>query len=160
MTSNQLHGLLNAQISHELGAELQYLAMACWASRENLSGVSGWFMAQAAEEHGHAMKILAWMEEWDMEVKVDATPAPTTEFDSLVAVFEAALAHEQRVTSQIHEIYALAGSEGAWAAQVAFQWFVTEQVEEEATARDNLARVQQIDDNAPAVLSFDRHLAR
>ena len=160
MTSSKLHALLNAQITHELGAELQYLAIACWASRQNHPGVSGWFMAQAAEEHGHAMKILTWMEEWDLEVKIETTPAPVTEFGSLVAVFEAALAHEQRVTSQIHEIYALAGSEGAWAVQVAFQWFVTEQVEEEASARDNLARVQQIDDNAPAILSFDRHLAR
>ncbi len=160
MVSKKLHTLLNEQIGNELGAELQYLAMACWADRENFPGIAGWFRSQASEEHEHAMKILGWMQEWDLDVSITGTSAPTTSFDGLESVFDDALGHEQQVTAQINEIYAMSGSESAWPVQVAFQWFVSEQVEEEVNARDNLARIRQVGDNPAAMLSFDRHLAR
>ncbi len=160
MSSDALNTLVNDQIIHELGAELQYLAMSFWLERENLHGMASWFKEQASEEHEHAMKIVGFMNEWDVPIKLQGPPNPTVEFDSPKEVFEAALAHEQRVTTQINTIFKQSREESAWHVEVAFQWFVTEQVEEEVSARDNLAKINMIGDNTAALLEFDRHMGQ
>ena len=159
MASEKLQQLLNEQITHALGAEMQYLAMSFWIERENLQGVANWFRTQAAEEHDHAMKIASFLNEWDLPIILKSPRDPSTEFDSLEAVFAAALAHEQCVTEQIKNIFRVAREESAWHIEVAFQWFITEQVEEEATARDNLAKIGMVGSNPAALLGFDRHLS-
>lgn len=158
MTSKPLHNALNQQITNELGAEMQYLAMSCWLERENFQGMSNWFLKQANEEQEHAMKIVGLMNEWDLAITLQSPPNPTTDFKNAEAVFEAALAHEQKVTSQINDIFKMAREESAWHIEVSFQWFITEQVEEEVNARDNLARIRMVGDNPAALIDFDRYL--
>ena len=87
------------------------------------------------------------------------SPNPVTEFESADAIFEAALAHEQSVTAQINEIFRIAREESIWHVEVAFQWFITEQVEEEVQARDNLAKIRMVGTNPASLLDFDRHLS-
>ena len=99
------------------------------------------------------------MNEWDLPITLISPPNPTTDFKSSEAVFGAALAHEQRVTKQISDIFKMARDESAWHVEVAFQWFITEQVEEEVNARDNLAKIRMVGDNPAALLEFDRHLS-
>lgn len=159
MESEALQAKLNEQITHELGAEMQYLAMSFWFERENLNGMANWFQKQATEEHVHAMKIVGLMNEWDLSITLVSPPNPTTEFKSSESIFEKALAHEQRVTGQIADIFKMAREESAWHVEVAFQWFITEQVEEEVNARDNLAKIRMVGDNPAALLEFDRHLS-
>ena len=159
MASKTLEQKLNEQITHELGAELQYLAMSFWLERENLNGMANWFRKQAAEEHDHAMKIVSLLNDWDLLITLVSPPSPTTEFDSAESIFESALAHEQGVTAQITNIFSLARQESAWHVEVAFQWFITEQVEEEMNARDNLAKIRMVGTNPAALLAFDRHLS-
>ncbi|MBC8203663.1 MAG: ferritin [Planctomycetes bacterium] len=159
MASKALHQKLNEQITHELGAEMQYLAMSFWFERENMPGMSNWFRKQAAEEHEHAMKIVGFLNEWDLPILLKSPPNPTTEFENAESIFAAALAHEQGVTKQITEIFSMAREESAWHVEVAFQWFITEQVEEEVNARDNLARIRMVGNNPAALLEFDRHLS-
>jgi ferritin len=159
MESEALQAKLNEQITHELGAEMQYLAMSFWFERENLNGMANWFRTQADEEHEHAMKIVGLMNEWDLTITLASPPNPTTEFKSSESVFEAALEHEQRVTTQITHIFKMARDESAWHVEVAFQWFITEQVEEEVNARDNLAKIRMVGDNPAALLEFDRNLS-
>lgn len=160
MASEALLRKLNEQITHELGAEMQYLAMSFWFERENLQGMAKWFLAQAVEEHEHAMKIVTFLNEWDLPITLVSPPNPIHDFAHAEAVFEAALGHEQRVTSQITDIFKLAREESAWHIEVAFQWFITEQVEEEVNARDNLAKIRMVGDNPAALLEFDRHLGQ
>ena len=160
MASKELQLKLNEQITHELGAEMQYLAMSFWFERENLQGMAKWFLAQAVEEHMHAMKIVTLLNEWDLPITLISPPSPTHDFDNAEAVFGAALAHEQRVTAQITEIFKTAREESAWHVEVGFQWFITEQVEEEVNARDNLAKIRMVGDNPAALLEFDRHLGQ
>jgi len=160
MASETLQQKLNEQITHELGAELQYLAISFWLERENLQGMAKWFLAQAAEEHVHAMKIMTLLNEWDLPITLVSPPNPTRDFASIESVFEDALAHEQRVTTQITDIFKMAREESAWHIEVAFQWFITEQVEEEVNARDNLAKIRMVGDNPAALLEFDRHLSQ
>ena len=108
MASESLHQALNQQITNELGAEMQYLAMACWFERENFQGMANWFRKQATEEHDHAMKIVGFMNEWDLPITLKSPPDPTTEFKTPESIFEAALAHEQQVTEQINSIFQMA----------------------------------------------------
>ena len=89
MSNDQLYYAVNEQITHELGAEMQYLAMSFWFERENLHGMANWFRKQAAEEHGHAMKIVGFMNEWDLPITLKSPPDPVTEFENPVAIFEA-----------------------------------------------------------------------
>jgi ferritin len=159
MINETLHNTVNEQITHELGAEMQYLAMSFWFERENLHGMANWFKKQAGEEHEHAMKIVGFMNEWDLPITLKSPPDPVTDFVSPEAVFEAALAHEQRVTQMINNIFNLARESSVWHIEVAFQWFITEQVEEEVNARDNLAKIRMVGNNPAALLEFDRHLS-
>lgn len=159
MSNEQLYNAVNEQITHELGAEMQYLAMSFWFERENLHGMANWFRKQAAEEHEHAMKIVSFMNEWDLPITLKSPPDPATEFESPVAIFEAALAHEQKVTAEINTIFTMAREASIWHIEVAFQWFITEQVEEEVNARDNLAKITMVGNNPAALLEFDRHLS-
>jgi ferritin len=159
MSNEELYTAVNDQITHELGAEMQYLAMSFWFERENLHGMANWFKKQAIEEHEHAMKIVGFMNEWDIPITLKSPPSPTTDFESPEAVFEDALAHEQVVTTQINTIFTMAREASIWHVEVAFQWFITEQVEEEVNARDNLAKIRMIGNNPAALLEFDRHLS-
>jgi len=159
MANEQLHSAVNDQITHELGAELQYLAMSFWFERDNLHGMAAWFKKQAIEEHEHALKIVGFMNDWDMPITLKSPPDPITEFDSSESIFKAALAHEEKVTSQIISIFTMARKASEWHIEVAFQWFITEQVEEEVNARDNLAKIRMVGNNPAALLEFDRHLS-
>ena len=158
MATDQLHNLVNEQITHELGAEMQYLAMSFWFERENMPGMANWFSKQAVEEHEHALKIVNFMNEWDLSITLKSPPDPVTDFANAESIFEAALEHEQTVTAQIANIFSVAREASAWHIEVAFQWFITEQVEEEVNARDNLARIRMVGNNPAALLEFDRHL--
>ena len=88
-----------------------------------------------------------------------APPSPVAIFKNAESVFEAALGQERVVTEQITDIFSMARDEKSWHVEVAFQWFITEQVEEEVNARDNLARIRMVGDNPAALLEFDRHLS-
>ena len=158
MASEALQQKLNEQITHELGAEMQYLAMSFWFEGENLHGMANWFRTQAAEEHEHAMKIVSLLNEWNLPITLKSPPDPTTDFKDAESVFSEALAHERGVTEQITKIFGMAREESAWHVEVAFQWFITEQVEEEVNARDNLAKIRLVGTNPAALLGFDRHL--
>ena len=159
MANKKLFTAINSQITHELGAEMQYLAMSFWFERENLHGMASWFKRQAVEEHQHAMKIVGFMNEWDLPITLKSPPDPVTEFASPEAIFKAALGHEQKVTAEINNIFTMARETSNWHIEVAFQWFITEQVEEEVNARDNLARIRMVGDNPAAILEFDRYLS-
>ena len=103
---------------------------------------------------------MTFLSEWDLPITLVSPPSPTRDFASPEAVFESALAHEQRVTAQITDIFKMAREESAWHIEVAFQWFITEQVEEEVNARDNLAKIRMVAENPAALLEFDRHLGQ
>ncbi|MGE3182680.1 MAG: ferritin, partial [Phycisphaerae bacterium] len=102
--SKSINQKLNEQIVHELAASHTYLAMACYLDELELLSLTKLFRAQAAEEHEHAMKILDYMLDAGGAVKIGAIEAPHGEYTSVLALAEAALKHEEKVTAQIHEI--------------------------------------------------------
>jgi ferritin len=131
---------LNAQLGRELEAHVQYLAVSSWFDAEGLPELTRFFAAQAAEEHGHAMKFLAFIQDVGGPVRIPGVAAPKAEFESAEDAVAASLGWEKEVTAAIHAIVALADQADDYATKVFLHWFVTEQVEEVKTM-DELLQV-------------------
>jgi ferritin len=151
---------LNDQINAELGSAYQYLAMAAHFDSNNLEGSARWMRRQAREEVGHAMRIFEFVHDRDARVSLAAIAEPNGQFTSTLAVWEAVLKQEQHVTSLIHALFRLAGDEKDYATQAMLQWFITEQVEEERTAKAILEQVRMIGPTSSAIYFVDRHLGK
>ncbi len=158
MLSATVQDAINTQISNEFSASYSYLAMSCYCQRQNFLGCAHWLRVQSQEEYGHGMRLLDFMLARDGTVKLKAVTEPTIQFPSIAAVFEHALQQEQEVTKQIDGLYELALKEKAFAALVQLQWFITEQVEEEKTAREIVAKFHLLKNDPAALLDLDREL--
>jgi bacterioferritin B len=124
---------LNAQMGRELEAHLQYLAISSWFDAEGLPELSRFFAAQAAEEHAHAMRFLAYVQDVGGPVAIPSLAAPKPDFESAEEAVAASLEWEEAVTAHIHRIVDLTLDTRDHATHTFLQWFVTEQVEEVAT---------------------------
>jgi len=160
MLDPKVHAALNEQIQHEMGSAYLYLAMAAHFEAANLVGSAKWMRQQAKEEVGHAMKFFDYVNDRDGRVTLGALPAPRGEYATSVEVWEQALAHEQKVTGLINKLVGTAQSAGDHATTAMLQWFVSEQVEEEKTARSILEQAQRIGTTSSAVYFLDRHLGK
>lgn len=149
---------INRQVNSELGASYSYLAMSAWCERQRFTGAARWLRLQSQEEHLHAMKLLDFLLARDCDIDLRAVEAPHASFNSLLDVFERALAQEQDVSRQIDTLYETAFKEKAFAAVAELQWFLTEQVEEEKTGREIVAKLTMIGDDAASLLEMDREL--
>ena len=149
---------INQQVSNEFSASFSYLAMAGWCEHNNFMGAAAWMRLQSAEEHGHAMRLFNFLLARNHAVKILAIPAPKGDFKTLLDVFEQASSQEQSVSGQIDRLYELAFSEKVFAAMTELQWFITEQVEEEKTVREIVAKLRMVGSDAASLLDIDREL--
>ena len=149
---------INRQINSELSASYSYLAMSAWCERQKFVGAARWLRLQSHEEQMHAMKLLDFLLARDCEVKFLAIQAPPSPYASLLDVFERALEQEQEVSHQIDALYETAFTEKAFAAVAELQWFLTEQVEEEKTGREIVAKLKMIGTDAASLIDMDREL--
>jgi ferritin len=149
---------INRQINSELGASYSYLAMSAWCERQKFTGAARWLKLQSQEEYMHAMKLFDFILARDANVDLKPIEQPRQTFTSLADVFEKALQQEQEVSRQIDALYETAFKEKAFAAVAELQWFLTEQVEEEKTGREIVAKFKMIGDDAPSILDLDREL--
>ena len=158
MIHELVHNALNKQINAEFAAWYGYLGMAAWCSGKQLHGCAKWLRGQAQEEHSHAMKLYEFLVARNLCVQMLPLDEPRTEFETVVDVFQEALKSEEENTRRIHKIFEMAMDQKAFASLVELQWFITEQVEEEAAARDNLAKAELVVDDPAAVLDLDEIL--
>jgi ferritin len=149
---------INEQINSEFQASYTYLAMAGFCDRQKFLGASKWLRMQSEEERQHGMKLFDFVLARDGAVELKAIAQPPVVFESLPAVFEQALAHEQAVTAQINSLYELCFTEKAFAEMTELQWFLTEQVEEEKNAREIVAKFRLVKGDPAAILDMDREL--
>lgn len=149
---------INRQINSELSASYSYLAMSAWCERQNYMGAARWLRLQSREEYMHAMKLFDFVLARDAQVDLRPLEQPRQSFASLADVFEKALEQEQEVSRQIDTLYETAFREKAFAAVAELQWFLTEQVEEEKTGREIVAKFRMIRDDAASILDLDREL--
>jgi ferritin len=149
---------INEQINSEFEASYTYLAMTVFCEGQKFLGAANWLRSQSEEERQHGMKLFNFVLARDGAVELKAIDQPKTNYESLPAVFEAALAHEQRVTQRINALYELCFQEKAFAEMTELQWFLTEQVEEEKVAREIVAKFRLVKNDPAAILDMDREL--
>ena len=149
---------ITRQIANEFGASFSYLSMAAWCEHHKYMGAGHWLRTQSQEEHGHAMKLFDFVLARNHAVRLPGIEQPRSDFESIVDVFERSLAQEQEVSRQIDALYELAFKEKVFAAMAELQWFITEQVEEEKTVREIVAKFHMVKDDPASVLDLDREL--
>lgn len=156
--SDDLETAFNAQITLEFQASLVYRQLAIELEIMDLPGMAAWLRHQADEEIVHANKFIDHVADRDNHPRIGATSAPSPTVGSVLDAFEAALAHEERVSASIRDLYRLAESEGDLDSRPLLNWFLEEQVEEEATVKEIVGRLKMIDDDGPGLLRLDEEL--
>lgn len=155
MFTKKMQDAINAQIKEEFYSSHLYLAMSAYAESKTYKGFATWLRIQAEEERIHALKLYDFMLERSGMVELTSLDQPPVEFGSLVQMFEKVLAHEEHITSRIHDLYRLAESEKDLPAKMLLQWFVNEQVEEEANASEILDKLKMVGDRIEGILYLD-----
>jgi len=158
MKSDKIQDAFNAQLNAETYSAYLYWSMAAYFDSISLSGFSNWMRCQAQEEMVHAMKFYSFINERGGRVLMRTIEAPPTEWDSPTAAFEAVYAHEQKVTGLINDLVDLAIAERDHAANAFLQWFVNEQVEEEASADEVVQKLKLVADAPGGLFILDREL--
>lgn len=151
---------INKQIQTEMYASNLYLSMQCYFEDENLGGMATWMNLQSKEEWGHARKLIDFMHSRGARVVIQKIDQPTSSFKSPLAIFEAALKHEQMVTKMIHNLYELAKKEKDYAFETFIQWFITEQVEEEQSVGEIIEKMKLVGTKGAPLYMLDHELGR
>lgn len=160
MLNQRMEDALNEQHNAELYSGYLYLAMSAWFQSINLSGFAVWMRVQAQEELIHAMKFYDYINERGGRVTLKAIDGPPSEWDSPLAAFEGAYAHEQKVTGMINDLVDLAREEHDHATEIFLQWFVSEQVEEEDSANEVVQKIKLMGDAGGGLFMLDRELGQ
>lgn len=146
------------QITLELESSVAYLQLAIAADDLDLPGIASWFRLQSDEERAHAAKFIAHVTDRGNRPQIGPITAPIDPGDAIVDSFKASLAHEQKVSESIRELYRLAQSEGDIDSIPLLYWFIEEQIEEESTVEEILGRLRLIDDDGAGLLRLDAEL--
>jgi ferritin len=158
MLSQTIQDAINEQIKDEFYAAHLYLSMSAYFEDANLPGCAKWMRLQSEEEREHAMRFFDYVNDRGGRVILKGLDQPPSEFGSPLEVFEKSLAHEQRVTASINNIYALAVKENDYPTQVMLHWFIEEQVEEEKSATEVIELFKMAGDKGHALIMIDRQL--
>lgn len=158
MISNKMQEAFNNQINAELYSSYLYLSMAAYFESINLPGFANWMRCQSQEEIVHAMKFYNFVCERGGRVKLAAIDGPPTEWGSPLKAFQDAYAHEQKVTALINKLVDQALKEHDHASSSFLQWFVNEQVEEEASADKVVQQLNLAGDQGSGLFMIDREL--
>lgn len=150
--------LLNEQITHEISSAYLYLSMSMFCEGQNLKGCAKWLKLQSIEEQGHGDRIIGFLHDLGATPTLMAIEQPRSEWGALKELFAQVLSHEKKVTSLIWAIKESAMTEHDHATLNFIEWFVKEQVEEEATAQYILDKLSNIDGNKIGEMMIDNEL--
>ena len=158
MIGKKMQEAINSQVNAELYSAYLYLQMAAYFKNKNMPGFSNWMTVQTQEEMMHAMKFYNYVLARGGEIKLVTIDGPPVQFKSALEIFEMAYAHEQKVTGLINNMMDMAFAEKDHAASMFLQWFINEQVEEEANASAIVDQLKLAQDSAGAILLLDREM--
>jgi ferritin len=158
MIKEKIEKALNQQLNQELYAFYLYLSMSAHFESMNLNGFANWMRFQAEEEKTHGLKFYDYILQANGKIDLKQIDAPKKSWKSVQEIFEDTYNHEKKVTESIYDIVDLSISERDHATHNFLQWFVSEQVEEEATALKILEKIKLIGDNQGALFIFDREM--
>jgi len=157
--NKNIQDALNQQMNAEFYSEYLYLSMAAYFESKALKGFAHWMICQTQEEHMHGMKFFNFINDHGRRANVGSMESPPTDWESPLAAFEHALKHEKKVTGLINELVNLSVEEKNHAMNSFLQWFVTEQVEEEASTSAVVENLKLVEDSKGGLLMLDKELA-
>ena len=160
MISQKMQDAFNAHVTAELYSANLYLAMAASCDARSYKGFGRWLRVQYFEELDHSHKILDYLVSRGGRAAIGGVKAPPAEFGSILNLFGAVLEHERHVSQSIDELYRTALAEKDTASQVFVQWFVSEQVEEEANVQEIVEKLRMIGDKSSAALYLDKEYGK
>jgi ferritin len=150
----------NAHVAEELYSANLYLSLSAYCEANAYKGFGRWLRVQYREELDHAAKLVDYLLQRGGEVAIGAVAAPPRPSGSVREVFEAVLKHEQEVSQSLSRFHALAASEKDAAAGVFLQWFLSEQVEEEASVKEIVDKLRLVGDKSSAALYLDKEYGK
>jgi ferritin len=158
--SKTMQEAINAQINAEQYSAQLYLAMSAHCEGRSFKGFATWLRIQAGEETSHALKLIAFLLDSRGKLVLHAVAAPPPEFGGVIQVFEQALKHEQGNTARINALFQQARDERDHASEIALQWYVTEQVEEEATISQIVDHLHAVGDQGGGIWYLDSRMGK
>jgi ferritin len=160
MIDEKMQKALNQQIKEEFYSSYLYISMSAHFQAEGLSGFSNWFRIQAQEELAHTVRVFDFIGDRGGRVEFHSVEAPPVDWESPIAAFEAVLQHEQEVTARINTLIELSFEVRDHATSSFLQWFVDEQVEEEGSVQDILAKLRLVGNDGQGLFMVDQELAK
>lgn len=160
MLDEKLVSKLNEQLTNEFESSYIYMAMAAYLEHHSYNGFATYMMEQAKEENYHGMRIYNYLNDRGVQVEFGAIKEPAVEFTSVLDVFEKALVHEKFITKKIHELAEVATELKDHATISFLQWFIDEQVEEEATFETNIDYIKRFKDDNNALYLYEQELGK
>ena len=158
MISKKVESALNDQIKKEAASSQFYLAMASWAETQGFNGIATFLYTHSDEERMHMLKLVKFVNERGGVAIIPALEAPPVEFNSITYVFEELLNHEVMVTESINNVVDVCLNEKDYTTHNFMQWYVSEQIEEEALARTINDKLKMIGTDKGGLYLFDRDL--
>jgi len=160
MISKKIQDALNTQINREQYSAQLYLAMSAHCEAKSFRGFAHWLRVQAQEETLHAMKLVAFLLDRGGTLELKPIPAPPTDFGNITDVFAKILAHEQEITGTISALFELSRAEKDYASEITLQWYVTEQVEEEASVGQILDQLRAVGEQGGGIWYLDSKMGK
>jgi ferritin len=158
MISDKMESELNEQVNKEFYSAYLYLAMSAYCTTQGLPGFAHWMRLQYEEENMHVTKMYDYILDQGGEVHLKAIEEPPTDFGTPLDIFEKTLEHEQFITKSINNLMTIAVEEHDYATQAFLQWYVTEQVEEEANVQDVLNPLRMVGNDKGGLMMIDQKL--
>lgn len=158
MLKSKIEKILNSQVEKEAFSSNLYLAMASWAENNGFEGVAKWLYAQSDEERMHMLKFIAYINERGGKAVIPALKKPELKYKDVKGLFTEVLKHEVYITESINEIVAECINEKDFSTQNWIQWFVTEQIEEEASVQAIIDKVNLLGKNSDNFYLFDKDI--
>jgi ferritin len=160
MISKKIAEELNKQVNREFYSAYFYLSMSAYSDFLGLKGFASWFMMKNHEETQHAMKIYKYILDQGNQINLLPVEQPSSTFDSPLMMFEETLAHEQGVTQNFNELVDVAVAEKDHATHIFLQWFITEQIEEEATVSEIIHKIKLVGAKGDGLFMIDNQLGQ
>ncbi|MGA2822648.1 MAG: ferritin [Bacteroidales bacterium] len=159
MITKIIEKAINEQIRKEEDSSRIYLSMASWSQVNGFQGAAEWLYAQSDEERMHELKLIHYLNDRGGTAQLADLEIPTTKFKSLLDVFQQVLKHEEYISASINEIYAISIKQNDYSTGNFLQWYITEQIEEESTAKAVLDQIQLAGEEKGGLFHMDKELA-
>jgi ferritin len=160
MIGKKIQDAINAQINLEQYSAQLYLGMSAHCEGRSFRGFAHWLRLQAQEETKHAMKLVTFLLDRGGKLELGAISAPPSDFGTVTQVFERILEHEKTITVKIATLFELSRAEKDYASEITLQWYVTEQVEEEANVGQIVEQLKAVGEQGGGIWYLDSKMGK